>query len=403
LTSPSIVRNQQQTFLRLWQSVHPHVRTDHNLPARLQAVLRRREFGARDRRLYRELLYTAVRYLPWMEELGARAETEMVRALAWLAADAPATHGFRSALAADCPECPATVAGRARFLGVGRELMPEWFRGHCSAAFVSPNLDVLATRPPLWIRLQTPDAGAVREEFAERNWPVHPSSVLPTALELLVEADLTSTRGYQEGRFEIQDLGSQFILASAAIEAGACWLDACAGAGGKTLQLATLLGPAGRVEAYDIRPEALTELRERARRGGFHNIRVREQISDQATYDGVLVDAPCSGSGTWRRAPHLKWCTTPAEIAAHAARQGQLLAQLCRQVRPGGFLVYATCSLSRAENQAVLDAFLAGHAEFTGVPPTRPFDCPCDGAGLTILPAVHNTDGYFVVRLQRRR
>jgi 16S rRNA (cytosine967-C5)-methyltransferase len=403
LTSPSIVHNQQQTLLRLWQSVHPHVPTDHSLPARLQAVLRRREFGARDRRLYRELLYTAVRYLPWMEELAARGETEMVRALAWLAADVPATHGFRSALAADCPECPATVAGRARFLGVGRELVPAWFRSHCSEAFVSPNLEVLATRPPLWIRLQTPDGGAVHEEFAERGWPVRPSSVLPTALELLVEADLTSTRGYQEGRFEVQDLGSQFILASAAIEPGACWLDACAGAGGKTLQLATLLGPAGQVDAYDIRPEALAELRERTRRGGFQNIRVLEQISDQATYDGVLVDAPCSGSGTWRRAPHLKWCTTPAEIAAHAARQGQLLAQLCRQVRSGGFLVYATCSLSRAENQAVLDAFLAGHAEFTGVPPTRAFDCPCDGAGLTILPAVHNTDGYFVGRLQRCR
>jgi 16S rRNA (cytosine967-C5)-methyltransferase len=338
-----------------------------------------------------------------MEELAARGETEMVRALAWLAADVPATHGFRSALAADCPECPATVAGRARFLGVGRELVPAWFRSHCSEAFVSPNLEVLATRPPLWIRLQTPDGGAVHEEFAERGWPVRPSSVLPTALELLVEADLTSTRGYQEGRFEVQDLGSQFILASAAIEPGACWLDACAGAGGKTLQLATLLGPAGQVDAYDIRPEALAELRERTRRGGFQNIRVLEQISDQATYDGVLVDAPCSGSGTWRRAPHLKWCTTPAEIAAHAARQGQLLAQLCRQVRSGGFLVYATCSLSRAENQAVLDAFLAGHAEFTGVPPTRAFDCPCDGAGLTILPAVHNTDGYFVGRLQRCR
>src|SRR5208283_3785625 len=218
LTSPSIVRNQQQTFLRLWQSVHPQVRADHSLPARLQTVLRRRGFGARDRRLYRELLYTAVRYLPWMEELGARAETEMVRALAWLAADAPATEGFRSALVADWPECPATVAARARFLGVSRELMPEWFRRHCPEAFVSPNLDVLATRPPLWIRLQTPDAGAVHAECAARGWPMRPAPVLSTARQVLAEADLTSTRGYQEGRFEIQDLGSQFILASAAIE-----------------------------------------------------------------------------------------------------------------------------------------------------------------------------------------
>jgi 16S rRNA (cytosine967-C5)-methyltransferase len=403
LTSPSIVRNQQQTFLRLWQSVRLHVGTDHNLPARLQAALGRREFGARDRRLYRELLYTAVRYLPWVEELEAGTKTEMVRALAWLAADTPATHGFRSALVADWPECPATVAGRARFLAVGRELVPEWFRHHCPEAFVSPNLDVLATRPPLWIRLQTPDASAVDGEFANRGWPIRPSPALPTACEILAEADLTSTHAYQEGRFEIQDLGSQFILASAAIQPGTRWFDACAGAGGKTLQLAALLGPAGRVDAHDIRPEALAELRERARRGGFRNIQVLDQIPDQATYDGVLVDAPCSGSGTWRRAPHLKWCTTPAEIAGHAARQGLLLARLCRQVRPGGFLLYATCSLSRAENQEVVEAFLAGHEEFTAVPPARTFGCPQEGAGLAILPAVHNTDGYYVGQLRRTR
>ena len=127
MTSPSIVRNQQQTFLRLWQSVHPHVRTDRDLPARLQTSCARRGFGARDRRLYRELLYTAVRDLPWMEELAARAERRWSGALAWLAADAPATDGFRSALAADWPECPASVSGRARVLGVGRDLMPGRF------------------------------------------------------------------------------------------------------------------------------------------------------------------------------------------------------------------------------------------------------------------------------------
>ncbi|HZL44609.1 MAG TPA: RsmB/NOP family class I SAM-dependent RNA methyltransferase [Opitutaceae bacterium] len=403
MTSPSIVRNQQQTFGRLWQSVHPYVRADRDLPARLQAVLRRREFGARDRRLYRELLYTAVRHLPWTEQLAARAETEMIRAVAWLAADTPATHEFRAALAGDWPDCPAAVAGRAQFLGVDGGLLPEWFRRHCPEAFVPPNLEVLATRPPLWIRLQTADAGTIHREFAQRGWPVRPAAVLPTAAEIPAEADVTSTRTYQEGRFEVQDLGSQMILASAPIEPDGCWLDACAGAGGKTLQLATLAGPAGRVDAYDVRPDALTELRERARRGGFDNIRVLERIPAPANYDGVLVDAPCSGSGTWRRAPHLKWCTTPADIAAHAGQQRQLLAQLCAQVRPGGLLVYATCSLSRVENQEVVEAFLAGHPEFTAVPPARSFGCRPDGAGLTIFPAVHNTDGYFVSQLARRR
>lgn len=402
MISPSIVRNQEQTFLRLWQSVLAHVRTDRDLPTRLHGVLRRREFGARDRRLYRELLYTAVRHLPWMEELAARAEPDFVPALAWLAADTPATHGFRTELLAGWPGCPATVAGRAQFLGVSRELLPEWFRHHCPEVFVPPDLEALATRPPLWIRLQTADAGRISAEFADRAWPMRPAAAWPAAVEILTEADLTSTQSYRDGRFEIQDLGSQFILASVPIEPEGCWLDACAGAGGKTLQLATMVGPAGRVDAYDVRTEALTELRERARRGGFNNIRVLPRIPDNATYDGVLVDAPCSGSGTWRRAPHLKWCTTPADIVAQAARQKQLLAKFSRQVRPGGLLVYATCSLSRVENQEVIKTFLASHPGFAAIPPARSFGYSWDGTGLTILPARNNTDGFFGGHMVRR-
>lgn len=403
MTSPSIIRNQQQTFLRLWESVRRHVRTDRALPARLQAALRRPEFGSRDRRLYRELLYTGVRYLPWMEELADRTDGKMLRALAWLAADTPATHDFRATLVAGWPDCEPTVAGRALFLGVGRAVIPEWFREHCPAAFASPNLEVLLTRPPLWIRLQISDSTAIHAEFGERGWPMRPAAPLPTACEILAEADLTSTSNYQQGQFEIQDLGSQLILASAPIEPGGCWFDACAGAGGKALQLAMLVGPTGRVDAHDVRQDALAELRMRAQRGSFNNVRVLEQFPDQGSYDGVLVDAPCSGSGTWRRAPHLKWCTTPADIAAQATRQLQLLSLCCQRVRTGGALIYATCSLSCVENQEVVSAFLANHPEFQAEPPARAFGCAYDHVGLSILPAVHNTDGYFVSQLTRRR
>jgi 16S rRNA (cytosine967-C5)-methyltransferase len=139
----------------------------------------------------------------------------------------------------------------------------------------------------------------------------------------------------------------------------------------------------------------------RTRRGGFANIRVLERIPDDAAYDGVLVDAPCSGSGTWRRAPHLKWCTTAADIAAHAALQRQLLARFSRFVRPGGMLVYATCSLSRQENQDAVAAFRADHPEFASGRPVRSFGCPLDESGLSVLPAIHNTDGFFVGELLR--
>jgi 16S rRNA (cytosine967-C5)-methyltransferase len=396
-----IACNQQQTVLRLWRSLQPHLQSDRNLPARIQEALRRREFGARDRRLYRELLYTAVRYLPWIEELTARSEDEAVRAVAWLATDTPATSGFRAALVPGWPPLPPLVSARARHLGVGGELLPDWFRHHCSAAFVSPDLESLHTRAPLWIRLQTDDPDAVRAEFTARRWRWRPSAALPEACEILEEADLTAAAAYREGQFEIQDLGSQFVLASAPIGRGERWLDACAGAGGKALQLARLLGPTGRVEAFDPRADALGELRARARRGGYANIHPLTQVPTTANYDGVLVDAPCSGSGTWRRAPHLKWCTWPADIAVHARRQLELLDRFSHLVRPGGLLVYATCSLSRLENQEVVARFLAEHTGFTIAPFLRTFDCPVGDTGLTILPSRHDTDGFFTVSLRR--
>jgi 16S rRNA (cytosine967-C5)-methyltransferase len=280
-------------------------------------------------------------------------------------------------------------------------LLPGWFQTHCPAAFVSPNLEALQARAPLWIRLQTDAPDPVWAEFAGRNWRWRRSAVWPEACEVLDEADLTATAAYQGGQFEVQDLGSQLVLASVDVSRGGRWLDACAGAGGKTLQLARILGPAGRVDACDVRVRALAELRRRARRGGFANVRITGQAPAEAAYDGVLVDAPCSGSGTWRRAPHLKWSTTPAEVAAQAVRQRELLARFARFVRPGGLLVYATCSLSRQENQDAVSAFLAGRRDFFPVPPARPFGAAADATGLTLLPALHDTDGFYVAALRR--
>jgi len=400
---PAIAHNQQQVFLRLWRSLRPHLRTDRALPARIQAALRRPEFGARDRRLYRELLYTAVRYLPWVDEITARAEAAALPAVAWLAADAPATRDYREALVAAWPPLPPTIGERAQHLGVRRELLPAWFRHHCPEAFLSPNLEALHARAPLWIRLQTDDPAAVRAEFFSRGWAWRQSEICPEACEVLADADLTASAAYRDGLLEVQDLGSQLVLASAEIARGGRWLDACAGAGGKSLQLARLLGPAAAVDAFDVRPEALAELRQRARRGGLTTIHVLDRLPSGGDYDGVLVDAPCSGSGTWRRAPHLKWCTTAAEVAAHGRRQQQLLTGCIRQVRPGGMLIYATCSLSRQENQDVARAFLAAQPDFAPLAPARTFDCSADTIGLTILPARHNTDGFFVAAFRRVR
>jgi 16S rRNA (cytosine967-C5)-methyltransferase len=384
--------SQGRTFLQLFAALRPHVATDRNLPSRLQQLLaREKRFGSRDRRLYRELLYTALRHLPWIDAcLATATPDDAIRTTAWLASETPATAAFRAHWTAGLPPAPDTVAAKAAHLSADPAvLLAAWFADHCPAAFSSPVIDALHTRAPLWIRLQTADPAPVLAEFAARNWSVRPTPVLPDALEVLAEADLTTTDAYARGLIEIQDLGSQLILAQLSPAPAGHWLDACAGAGGKTLQLARLLGTSGRVDAHDIRPQALDELGTRAARARVANIRILSG-KPAGPYDGVLIDAPCSGTGTWRRAPHLKWCTTPRMIADAAVIQNSLLELYAPLVRPGGLLVYATCSLSRVENDDVLATFLAAHPEFTAAASAR-----------TLLPSDFNTDGYFVAPLRR--
>jgi len=387
------------------EELRPHWRSDGALPDRIERLLRGdRRLGSRDRRLYRELIYTTLRYLPWIEPTLDSAPEEAESLIAWLCAETPSTRGFRAEVGAGRLPCPETTAAKAALLGADPDrLLPGWLPGECPEAFAPLQRDALCSRSPLWIRLQTDDPASVRAEFAARGWPASPSPLLPGAWAIGTEADLTATESFQYGRFEVQDVGSQLILAAAGIEPGGRWLDACAGAGGKTLQLASLLGPAGRVDAFDLRREALNELLRRAGRAGLADRRIFVPSVLAPAYDGVLVDAPCSGSGTWRRQPHLKWTTTPAAVADYARRQAALLEEFAPRVRPGGRLIYATCSLCRSENEAVVGRFLAASAEFIAASWPQPRGGePRPPAGLRFWPADHNGDGFFAAAFRRR-
>lgn len=397
----SVATSQQHTFLRLLRPLRDRWHADRALPAFIQTMLaRERGFGSRDRRLYRELLYTALRYLPWIEPLLEREPERAAKIVAWLAADTKDTRAYRAHLCGEWPP-PGSLAERAAFLGADPlALLPAWFREHCPEVFAPRELETQLARAPLWLRLQTDAPQRVADEFAAASWRFAPSPILPGAWRMLDDVDVTKTAAFREGEVEVQDLGSQLLLETIGLVRGGRWLDACAGAGGKTLQLARLLGPDATVEAHDIRPAALEELQARAVRAGASNIRLTSRVS-AGDYDGVLVDAPCSGSGTWRRAPHLKWSTTPAIVADRAGLQQQLLAQFARAVRRGGRLVYATCSLSRHENEAVVAAFLETHGDFAPVPFRATFGFAPRGNGLTLMPSHHDTDGFFVASLQR--
>ncbi len=394
-------------FGELLRSLAPAARREANFPAYLQHRLGRdKRFGSRDRRIYRALAYAAVRHLPWIEAAPASLQPDLAL---WLAGDEPALASLRTELLADWPALPAAPAAQAALLAArlgqpltADQLFPDWLAAE-APALTGAARDLLLTRSPLWLRLQTSDPSVVDAWLGREGIPFRRHPLLPDARALLVETDVARSPLHEAGAFEIQDLGSQLILALTAPAPRTRWLDACAGAGGKTLQLARLLGPAGHVDATDIRPAALAELRTRAARAGLANVATLPAPPPaDRLYDGVLVDAPCSGSGTWRRSPHLRWQTTAADLRRQHERQLAILAQNAAHVRPGGRLVYATCSLARTENEGTVAAFLAAHPDFRVIPPADSFGCAAGELGTAILPQVHDTDAFFVGVLARR-
>ncbi len=420
--NPNIAANQQRLFLEFLAELRPHLRRDSALPRRIKEIFgRNRSIGSRDRKLYRELVYTALRFLPWIEPWLDESPATAAKITAWLAPELKPTTHYRAAHCGDWPAVPETLADKARILseqlppGGARPpdalssttalfdpqaLLPAWFREHCPAAFTSPHLDSINSRAGIWVRIQCLDRKLVLDEFRRQGWAFESTENFPDAICLPPNADVAGTDAYRRGFIEIQDLGSQMVLAHVSVASGERWLDACAGAGGKTLQLARLLGDTGHVDATDIRLEILEELRDRAKRARLTNVRITNNPGD--AYDGVLVDAPCSGSGTWRRQPHLKWYVKPETIAAFTATQRQILIEQAARVRPGGLLVYATCSLSHHENHDVAAAFLHDHPQFRPEAPAKNYGGDFDGLGTSLLPGTRNTDGFYVALLRCR-
>jgi 16S rRNA (cytosine967-C5)-methyltransferase len=390
----SIAANQLRIARELWTRLQP---LDRGVPARLQTLLADRRFGSRDRRLYRELLFTALRQARALATLDPGDENAWGAHLARHCAATRETEAIRAACAS-APESPSPAP---------LDLVPGWFADECDTG-QTPALvaAALLSRAPVWIRLHAPTPDEALAEWAARGWTAEPHPALPEAWRLPPETNVSACTAYQSGHYEVQDLGSQLILAALGLpdrSPGPRWLDYCAGAGGKTLQLASLLGPQARIDAADIRPAALAELRARAVRAGLAGrVRVVAQNELAGTYDAVLVDAPCSGSGTWRRSPHLMACTGRSELAAAARLQSELLRAAATRVRPGGLLVYATCSIARTENRAVAESFLEGqNGAFQDEPVARDFAFARLGPGLAITPGRDDNDGFYLAAFRR--
>jgi 16S rRNA (cytosine967-C5)-methyltransferase len=259
--------------------------------------------------------------------------------------------------------------------------VPLWFadslqhRAQHSAWNLEHFLEQLEHRPPLWLRLNhgTQHKSAFLEELKTNHLGVSQHSA--TSFQISNPKSLQHLKSYQKGFFEIQDLASQHIGEHLFITKGQRVWDCCAGSGGKTLQIASNFTETGEIYASDIRTYKLNELKKRAQKAGFSDIhcfswdgqKTQEdfpQEISQKTFDWILVDAPCSGSGTWRRNPDGKYRVTPENLQALTQLQFHILQQASKKTAPCGHLVYSTCSWMCEENEKIIEKFLAHHPEF---------------------------------------
>ncbi len=288
-------------------------------------------------------------------------------------------------------------------------LLPAWVRPHFQTPLpFEQALAWVLRRPPLWLRIRNSTAPEAVAADLERLRATRHTSLQNAVKVGVSSVNIYGLASFQDGLIEVQDLGSQAVCALCAPSPGQTWWDACAGSGGKTLFLADAVGPHGRVLATDIRRRVLRNLRGRAVRGRFDNIRVQSLDATRphrlsAAFDGVLVDAPCTGSGTWRRNPDALWRLRPADLERMPERQFELLAGACPRVKPGGRLIYATCSLFGRENREVIRRFLTTAPDFC----LEPFEHPlhpgqrCEGM-LQIWPWDGDCNAMFVARMRRR-
>ncbi|ESH94993.1 SAM-dependent methyltransferase [Cupriavidus sp. HPC(L)] len=306
-----------------------------------------------------------------------------------------------------------------------RANLPEWLYEQLVArhgeAFTAALGDAWLRPAPLDLRanLIKTSREAVLAELEEAELAAEPTPIAPTGIRLAGKPALNQLPIFVNGLVEVQDEGSQLLCHLVAPRRGEMVVDFCAGAGGKTLALGALMRSTGRLYAFDVSDKRLANLKPRLARSGLSNVHPVLIDSEQdakvkrlaGKIDRVLVDAPCSGLGTLRRNPDLKWRQTPQTVLELTAKQTAILESAARLVKPGGRVVYATCSVLEAENEAIVRDFLGRHADFQLVPVAQVLaeqkiaiaDLPEDAQTLALYPHLHQTDGFFAAVLERTR
>jgi len=383
-----------------------------------------KQCGSKDRRFIAEGLYSLFRWFGWSRDLMPEEKPEI----------AFESNGFCESLLIslnieDLTTSPAYIALCQKFdykpqqfsesveekveqlaeiMGAPKrleELVPNWFL----SAVNSPEpkfFEGLQKRPPVWIRTQNNKNAQVIRELEKKGISYDVSPKVDKALKILGKVNLTALQSFRQGFFEVQDLASQVLVSVCRVESNQKWWDVCAGGGGKTLALADQLLGQGSVVATDKRKEVLQEVKKRSRRGGFRNVilaNLQKEMKSTQLYDGVLVDAPCSCTGTWRRNPDARW-TREEDVCQKWARvQFQILEDICTKVKKGGTLVYATCSSSFIENEQVVKKFLESNTEFELDAIIHPLTGEMTSGMVSVDALPEDCDSMFAARMIRKK
>jgi 16S rRNA (cytosine967-C5)-methyltransferase len=390
----------------------------------------RRFIGAGDRREVSALVWgvlRARRHLGWwVEKFGAEATPRLLLAAQALFSGMT-LHKIALAFTAGRygpePLSPAEMIVLEQFAGHTLEHpnmpeavkyeIPDWILPRLAARFgpaLPAEMAALGTPAPLDLRVNA--LKATREEaitaLRAEQLDARPTQYSPWGLRLAGRQSITGGKAFQEGIVEIQDEGSQIVAMLVNARPGMRVADYCAGAGGKTLAIAQMMENKGHIVACDVSAPRLEGAIKRLRRAGVHNAeRHLLEPGDKWTkrqaekFDRVLVDAPCTGTGTWRRNPDARLRLKETDLAEILPKQAMILDQAARLVKPGGRLIYATCSLLGEENEAQVAAFLARAGAFKLVPLGEPLPDALHGEMLRLTPRANGTDGFFGAVMER--
>ena len=395
----------------------------------------RRHIGDADRGQMSDLLYALLRHHArlgwWLAKQGCPAAPRS-RLLAWLALGEGKTPDQLRVLFNGGQSAPAALTDQERALLVKLQggtiehpAMPDEVRGECPDWAAAPlrkrfgesfprEMAALLTTAPLDLRVNPLKATreAMLRALQSLGLPAEATRMAPYGIRVAERPSLTGLPMLKGGEVEIQDEGSQLVAMLVDAKPGERVVDFCAGAGGKTLAIAVQMENKGHIIACDILANRLKRSAERFRNAGLHNIETKPLSSEKdpwvkrhkGNFDRVLVDAPCSGTGTWRRNPDARWRPLGAGLESLLPLQASILASAARLVKPGGRLVYATCSLLPEENEDQVAGFLAAHPAFHVVPLRQAAPHLTESAHpdyLSLTPARHGTDGFFAAVLQR--